>query len=84
MYYLAIISDIYISYLCLRQLFSACCVLSLMSGSNSKRKNNIHFLQEHMTLLREMDTWTENNIYLPSVFNILERAFICVVYNILI
>lgn len=55
MNYLAIISDIHVSYLCLRHLFSACCVLSLMLASDSRRKKNIHFLQEHMTLLREMD-----------------------------
>lgn len=65
MYYLAIISDIYISYLCLRHLFFACCELSLMPASNSKRQNGIHFLQEYMTLLREMNTRTENNIHLP-------------------
>lgn len=83
MYYLAIISDIYISYLCLRYLFSACCVLSLMPGSNSRRKNNIHFLQEHITLLREMDTQTENSIYLSSAFNFLDREFIYVSHNVL-
>lgn len=80
MHYLAIVSDIHISHLCLRHLFSACCVLSLMLVSDSRRKKNT-FSSGAYDFVKG-NGHIENNIHLSSAFNLLDKGFIYVAYNV--